>query len=62
MRPLAGGTVHIPVATPGVDRAGHLYRTDNVVAVRLRKVVERELPGADEILSQIVACLPQERN
>ena len=54
--------VHIPVATPGIDQAGHLYRTDNVVAVRMRKLVERGLPAAHEILSQIVARLGEKRN
>jgi formylmethanofuran dehydrogenase subunit B len=62
MRPWAGGAVHIPVATPGIDQAGHLYRTDNVVAVRLRKLVDRGLPAAHEVLSQIIARLTQERN
>jgi len=54
--------VHIPVATPGVDQAGHLYRTDNVVAVRVRKLVERGLPAAHQVLAQIVARLGEERN
>ena len=30
--------VYIPVATPGLHHAGHLFRTDNVVAIRLRQV------------------------
>ena len=62
MAPLQHSAVQIAVATPGIDQAGHLYRTDNVVAVRLRKVVARQLPSAHEILSRIVGCLPQERN
>ena len=62
MSPRAGGAVHIPVATPGIDQAGHLYRTDNVVAVRVRKLVERGLPAVHEVLSQIIARLAQERN
>jgi formylmethanofuran dehydrogenase subunit B len=62
MNQRAGSAVHIPVATPGIDQAGHLYRTDNVVAVRLRKLVERGLPAAHEVLSQIIARLAQERN
>jgi formylmethanofuran dehydrogenase subunit B len=53
--------VHIPVATPGIDQAGHLYRTDNVVAVRVRKLVERALPPAHEVLLQIGARVAQER-
>jgi formylmethanofuran dehydrogenase subunit B len=62
MSPRPGSAVHIPVATPGVDHAGHLYRTDNVVAVRVRKLVERGLPAVHEVLSQIIARLARERN
>jgi formylmethanofuran dehydrogenase subunit B len=62
MSPQTGSAVHIPVATPGIDQAGHLYRTDNVVAVRMRKLVERGLPAVHEVLSQIIARLAQERN
>jgi formylmethanofuran dehydrogenase subunit B len=53
--------VHIPVATPGIDQAGHLFRSDNVVAVRLRKLVERGPPAAHEVLAQIGARLARER-
>ncbi|MFI3219500.1 MAG: formylmethanofuran dehydrogenase subunit B, partial [Methylococcales bacterium] len=32
--------VFIPVGTPGLDHAGHAYRMDNVVAIRLKKLRE----------------------
>lgn len=42
--------VFIPVAIPGVHHAGHFYRTDNVVALRVRALVETELPSAARVL------------
>jgi formylmethanofuran dehydrogenase subunit B len=57
----AGCAVHISVSTPGVDQPGHLFRTDSVVAIRLRKLVERGLPAAHEVLSHIGARLAQEQ-
>ena len=62
MSPRARDAVFIPVATPGIDQAGHLYRTDNVVAVRLRKLLERGLPAVHEVLSQIIARLSRGEN
>jgi formylmethanofuran dehydrogenase subunit B len=62
MKSAAGTAVHIPVATPGIDQAGHLYRTDNVVAVPVRKLVARGLPAAHEVLARIVERLGEERN
>ncbi len=45
--------VFIPVGTPGIDHAGHAYRTDNVVAIRLLKLRESALPSTAEALSAI---------
>ncbi len=45
--------VFIPVGTPGIDHAGHAYRTDNVVAIRLKKLRDSALPSAAEVLSAI---------
>ncbi|BCX82337.1 formylmethanofuran dehydrogenase subunit B [Methylomarinovum caldicuralii] len=49
--------VFIPVGCPGIDHAGHTYRTDNVVAVRLYRLRETELPSAAEVLQAIEARL-----
>jgi formylmethanofuran dehydrogenase subunit B len=49
--------VFIPVGTPGLDHAGHAYRTDNVVAVRLKKLRESSLPSCCEVLSAIEQAL-----
>jgi formylmethanofuran dehydrogenase subunit B len=45
--------VFIPVGTPGIDHAGHAYRTDNVVAIRLKKLRESGLPSTADVLTAI---------
>ena len=45
--------IYIPVATPGIDHAGHIYRTDNVVALRLRKLRETKLPSVADVITAI---------
>ncbi|MGH8728970.1 MAG: hypothetical protein ACREV9_12645 [Burkholderiales bacterium] len=45
--------VYIPVGMPGLDHAGHVFRTDNVVAIRLRKLRESSLPSVAEVISAI---------
>ncbi len=45
--------IFIPVATPGIDAPGHLFRTDSVVAVPLEPLFASELPGVDAVLSRI---------
>ncbi|MBE0435634.1 MAG: formylmethanofuran dehydrogenase subunit B [Methylomicrobium sp.] len=49
--------VFIPVGTPGIDHAGHAYRTDNVVAIRLKKLRDSGLPSTCEVLSGIDRAL-----
>lgn len=49
--------VFIPVGTPGIDHSGHAYRTDNVVAVRLKKLRESALPSCFEVLTAIEQAL-----
>lgn len=49
--------VFIPVGTPGIDHAGHAYRTDNVVAIRLKKLRDAGLPSTAEVLSAIEHAL-----
>ena len=49
--------VYIPVATPGIDHAGHVYRTDNVVAMPLRKLRESALPSVAQVVAEIEKAL-----
>lgn len=51
--------VFIPVGTPGIDHAGHAYRTDNVVAIRLKKLRESGLPSTADVLSAIEHALQE---
>lgn len=45
--------VYIPIATPGVDHAGHLFRGDNVVSLPLHKLRESALPSVAETVAAI---------
>lgn len=45
--------VYVPVGTPGVDHGGHFFRTDNVVALRLRPLVNRGLPTVAQVLTDV---------
>lgn len=49
--------IFIPVGTPGIDHAGHAYRMDNVVAIRLKKLRESALPSTAEVLTAIEQAL-----
>lgn len=49
--------VFIPVATPGLDHAGHVYRCDSVVAIPLRSVRVSDLPGVSTVLHAITESL-----
>jgi formylmethanofuran dehydrogenase subunit B len=49
--------VFIPVGTPGIDHAGHAYRTDNVVAIRLKKLRDSGLPSTAEVFAAIETAL-----
>ena len=49
--------VYIPVATPGIDHSGHIYRTDNVVALPLRKLRESALPSVARVVAEIEKAL-----
>ena len=51
--------VFIPVGTPGIDHAGHAYRTDNVVAIRLKKLRDAGLPSTADVLSVIEHALQE---
>lgn len=45
--------VYIPIGTPGIDHAGHGYRLDNVVAIRLKQIRDVNLPSTAAVLSAI---------
>ncbi len=49
--------VFIPVGTPGLDHAGHAYRMDNVVAIRLKKLRDSGLPSTFEVLNAIAESM-----
>jgi len=49
--------VYIPVGVPGIDHAGHTYRLDNVVAVRLHKLRDCGMPSSAEVLQAIERVL-----
>lgn len=49
--------VFIPVGTPGIDHAGHAFRMDNVVAIRLKKLRESGLPSTAQVLAAIEQAL-----
>jgi len=49
--------VFIPVATPGLDHAGHVYRCDSVVAIPLRSLRVSDLPEVSTVLHAITESL-----
>jgi len=49
--------VFIPVGIPGVDHAGHCFRTDGVVALPLRRLRKPKYPSAQEIINQILQAV-----
>ncbi|MCL1961283.1 MAG: hypothetical protein FWG56_05830 [Desulfovibrionaceae bacterium] len=62
MRPAqgAGASVFIPVSTPGIGSAGHLFRTDGLVLMPLRALRADALPSVSAVaqdLSQRVRML-----
>jgi formylmethanofuran dehydrogenase subunit B len=51
------GSVFIPVATPGVDSAGHLFRTDGSLLLPLFMVVDQGLPALADVAMQVTDLL-----
>ena len=49
--------VFIPVATPGLDCSGTLFRVDGSVTLPLKKIRESDLPTLPEVIRQIEAML-----
>ncbi|WP_247895954.1 formylmethanofuran dehydrogenase [Azospirillum brasilense] len=52
--------VFIPVGTPGIDHSAHVFRSDTVVALRARGLIDRGLPDGASVLKAIAAALPEE--
>jgi len=50
-------SVFIPVGTPGVDHAGHLFRADRVVALPLHQLRDTTLPSVAQAIAAIEAEL-----
>ena len=48
----------IPVSTPGVGSAGHLFRTDGVVVVPLVAVQADGLPTVAQVAAELRGRLP----
>jgi len=49
--------VFIPVGTPGIDHAGHLFRTDRVVALPLARLRSSDLPSVSAVVETIEEAL-----
>ncbi len=50
----AADTVFIPVATPGIDSGGHLFRIDTSVVAHLTATRETSLPTVATIATRLV--------
>jgi len=51
--PAAPATVFIPVATPGLNAPGHLFRTDGIVVVPLVAARDDGLAGVPEVVARL---------
>jgi formylmethanofuran dehydrogenase subunit B len=50
-------TVFIPVSTPGIGTAGHLFRTDSSVLMPLFPVYQDTLPSLGDVVGRIERAL-----
>ena len=50
-------TIFIPVATPGVGHAGHLFRTDGVVLLPVHACMDQALPSVAEVAARLNASV-----
>lgn len=55
--PGTGPRVFIPVATPGVNARGHLFRSDTGVVLPLAPLFDTDLPGVAEVSGRLHAAL-----
>jgi formylmethanofuran dehydrogenase subunit B len=53
----SGETVFIPVSTPGIGLAGHLFRTDGGIVLPLHPVYEDTLPSVASVVRKLEAGL-----
>jgi formylmethanofuran dehydrogenase subunit B len=49
--------VFIPVGTPGIDHPGDVFRSDGVLTLRAKALIERGLPRTAEVLKRIDAAV-----
>ncbi len=49
--------VFIPVATPGLDHSGHIFRSDTVVALPLRQLRTNSLPAVAHVIGALQKLL-----
>jgi formylmethanofuran dehydrogenase subunit B len=54
--------VLIPIGTPGIDHAGQIFRMDNLVALPVQALLQRNLPSAAEVLNRIAQAMAKERS
>jgi formylmethanofuran dehydrogenase subunit B len=52
-----GRSVFIPVTTPGIGSAGHLFRTDGVVLMPLHAVIDDGLPTVADVALKLRLAL-----
>jgi formylmethanofuran dehydrogenase subunit B len=55
--PVKNAVVFIPIATPGLDCVGTMFRVDGAVSLPLKKVRENELPTLSEVARKIEKLL-----
>lgn len=51
------GAVFIGVSTPGIGRAGHVFRTDGTVLMPLQAARPDALPSVDQVAARLLAAL-----
>jgi formylmethanofuran dehydrogenase subunit B len=51
------GAVFLPVATPGIDAPGHVFRTDGTVLMPLRAVRQGSLPTLADVARQLLPAM-----
>ena len=56
----SGATVFIPVSTPGIGSAGHLFRADGGVAVPLAALYTDTLPTVGQVATELAARLARQ--
>jgi formylmethanofuran dehydrogenase subunit B len=55
-------TIFIPVATPGIGSAGHVFRTDGTVLMPLTAVRGERLPSVADVVAQITQAFHAQRD